>query len=371
MREDLWAPAAVRGGDKETSLSTEPNQGARWDEPRPLAAARQAPLQGAPGEELAEVWSPVRLQQVGPLTAALRRPVLLALPVILLLVPSVALAMAKAPTWKAESRLLIGRLDVEANSTPGFVEASNSLAATYARLLNSSPVTKLVAARLKQSDASVAGHLSASPIPESPIIRIEASAGTEREAVALTNAANLALVDYVHEVSANGSRATGLLDDYNKALADLAQANRDRDARQADFDAARAGAAPRPAVTAAPAKGAKPVPAAPVTAPPNAAERVAAAQAALSAAQAKVDGLKLQSENYAQLYQSSQRGLADTGVTVVQEGRSMGNDHKRKLELAGAAGILGGLVVGLALVTLVENRPAIRALRRRTPAPAG
>jgi Capsular polysaccharide biosynthesis protein len=95
------------------------------------------------------------------------------IPTLLLVGAAIALGTTRAPNYTAETRLTVGRLDVSSQAVPGVVAANQSLAATYSRLVTAEGVVDPVAVRLGLSSGSVARALRASPIPESPIIRLE------------------------------------------------------------------------------------------------------------------------------------------------------------------------------------------------------
>ncbi len=77
----------------------------------------------------------------------------------------------------AEAQLVVGDQSVRAQSVPGYALATQQLAATYARLIGAA-----------SEDAS------ASPIPDSAIIRVRATAPTQDEAVAKADAAATQLI---------------------------------------------------------------------------------------------------------------------------------------------------------------------------------
>jgi capsular polysaccharide biosynthesis protein len=113
---------------------------------------------------------------------------LVALPILVLLVPSLAIALARQPVYTAESRLLIGGFNVEAQRVPGFVEASRTLAETYSRLVPTRAISERVAKILEVDVEEVEGHISASSVPDSSLIRVEGTGSSVKKAVTLSAA---------------------------------------------------------------------------------------------------------------------------------------------------------------------------------------
>jgi len=113
-----------------------------------------------------------------------------------------AAGFAKKPSYTAESRLVVGKtvqLDNLA-AIPGLDVAGQSLAASYSRLVSTETVAKKAATILGRS--SLGGTLSASPIPLSPVVLVEASAATTAGARALADAGAKALVQTVNDLNA-------------------------------------------------------------------------------------------------------------------------------------------------------------------------
>lgn len=293
-------------------------------------------------EEVDELPPVVGFRWIGPIAAALREPLITVVPVIALLLPSLAFGLFGKATYTAESRVLVGRLDVESSAVPGYAQASIDLASTYARLVSGNGVDDRVAARLHLPVSSVKGRLSGSPIPESPIVRIDAKSGSQSRADALDRAATSALVSYVADIGSDATRSADLLNRYNAANTQLTRDQQAVDTAQAALNAAVGPNGSRGAGATA----------------------IANAQSTLTAAQSQLDADKLQVQTLATQYADSQRGVADSGVTVVQSTHSLGSNRKTMLELAVAGAVLVGLLVGLCLVTMLENWPAIRDLRR-------
>lgn len=260
--------------------------------------------------------------RIPPSAAAVARPMLVLLPVLTFLVPSVALALVRQPVYTSEARLLVAGFDVQAAAIPGFVEASRSLAETYARLVETDAIVTPVARRLQAPRGDVSGHISATSIPDSAIIKVRGKASSAKEAVRLTRAAADALVNYAKRISGGASEST-LLQHYRAASVALSEAQQ----RQSAAESALARAAD-------PAD-------------------VAAARATLAEAQAEVAAAKLRADRAGGEYTNGRSG---GGVQLVGPALDAYSDKRSKLQLAIAAPTLLGLVVGVALATLVVNR---------------
>jgi capsular polysaccharide biosynthesis protein len=119
----------------------------------------------------------------------------------------VALGLTRSPVYEAQTQLSVGRIDVGAQALPGYVEATKSLAAAYSRSVNSQPVTGPVARRLRMKSTEVAAHVSATPIPQSPVFSVIAQASSGPKAIRLANVTGDQVVTYVTQVNkASGSR---------------------------------------------------------------------------------------------------------------------------------------------------------------------
>lgn len=273
----------------------------------------------------------------GPLASLLRRPLLALAPVVLLLIPTLAASLLSAPSYRAEAQILVGRVDVESGAVPGFVNATQSLAATYARLVATTTIVERVAESLDVPVEQVQGRISASPVPESSLIEVTAEAPSEPRAVALAGATSEELIAYLLETNDDPGRQRVLLDEYEEAAEEL----RRTQAALESAEAALAGASPAQADEL----------------------RTAAAQA-----RAAVDRAQLRNDASAAAYSDSQRGAVDRGaLQLVSAATPAGNDRASRVQLAVLASVVVGGLLGVGLVTLVENRGRLRQVRNRTP----
>lgn len=308
----------------ETTDGARPTSRPRVDVQGRRTRAKPEPLEGG-----------VRVQPVGPFVSILRRPILAVLPILLVLLPGLYIATQRTPEYTAEAQVLVGRVDVEANAVPGFVSATQQLAATYARLVSTTVMVDRVAEAVQLPRRQVSGHLSASPVPESSLIRIQATAGSEARSVALAEAASTELIRYLQETNESPAQTKALLDEYGAASTELQRAQLSRGDAEALLE------------RASPAQ-------------------VPARQATVAAARAAVDRAQLRANQAASAYTDSQRGAADRGtLQLVDEARSLGNDRSRRLQMVVAGSLVLGGLLGIGLASLRENKVVLRDLRRR------
>jgi hypothetical protein len=96
-------------------------------------------------------------------------------------------------SYTAESRLAVGEQTVSTIQIPGYVKATEELASNYARYVEDTPDIR---DGLPDGGRGVS-DISASPIPDSSVIRVEVVAATESAAVRGVNAVSQQLLDRV------------------------------------------------------------------------------------------------------------------------------------------------------------------------------
>ena len=170
-------------------------------------------------EEPALTVETLRTAPIGVLSALRRHWIVAILPVIVLVGVAAALGLQREPRYTATASLSVGRIYV--NNPAGVssvLEATKSLASVYSRSIRSTAVLQDTERRLGDGSLGASDRLTATPIPESPLIRISAESSSARRAVALANAASGALAAYV------GSQ--GRSDEDSAILAGYRQAER-------------------------------------------------------------------------------------------------------------------------------------------------
>ena len=111
-------------------------------------------------------------------------------------------ALKRAPVYTATARLSALNVNT-ANSagTAGSLESAVELASTYASVVQTSQVTQAVASALHTTPAWAFQHVSGTPIPNSPFVRIDANASMAATAITAANAALKALIPYARKLT--------------------------------------------------------------------------------------------------------------------------------------------------------------------------
>ena len=207
------------------------------------------------------------------------------------------------------------------------------LAATYSRSgLQSDDAADAVAAQLKVKPGYVRSHLSATPIPQSPVFRVIATASSAKRSEDLSNAVSDTFVQQTAATATNGPDSDRLLDDYRSAVRYVtrlrvkAKVLQDRLTRN------------------------------PV---PHNADRYAKARSSVVAATIRSDALQTAYRN------SLQTAGSSATVEIIQHARRAPNDRRRVLELLLFIAVVAGRRFGLALALLASSRQMRRAFAAR------
>ncbi|HZV74520.1 MAG TPA: hypothetical protein VFF79_12450 [Conexibacter sp.] len=263
-----------------------------------------------------------------------RRPWWLLIPIVLLTVAGIAAGLLRQPVYQAESRLLVGKVNPGTPTLPGFVQASTALADAYSRSIAATDVIDPVATQLRLPSLVVASRLTASPVPQSPVIRVIGEGPTARAATALSALASQRLTRYVTQLNASSGDGPKLLASYRGAVIDVGRA-------EARVTAFHASFAKHPTSKAA---------------------------RALGQARADLDATQLRARAIGAAYAGDQQAFgSSTGiVSVLALAQQASSDRMHKLELLGFVGLLVGGVLGLGLAWFREDQ-----LSRRRPSVAG
>jgi capsular polysaccharide biosynthesis protein len=264
------------------------------------------------------------------LGAAMRRhPAFLLAPVLGLLVLALLAGLARTPTYTASTRLAVGGLNAtNPASFTGFADAAQQLAQTYSRSVQGDGVVGNVARQTKTSPGQVRSHLSAAPIPETPVFAVTATSSSSEGAIQLSKLASQALVTEVDRASqADPAR---LLDEYRTA-----ELERQQVSHQVDTLSATGGTG------------------------------LASAEAELLAAEARATSLR-------NAYEASQESGA-VPLQIIQRADRASSDRMSVLQIRAFVAVVVGLVLGMALA-LFRDTPlyertlaAIGSLRGRSP----
>lgn len=257
------------------------------------------------------------------LRAARRHWFVALLPVLLFVGGAVALGLKRPPRYKATSNLSVGHVYVS-NPTgiATIIDATQALAAVYSRAIHSGEVLQDTRRRLGEG-SSVTGSFNATPLPNSPLIKVTAESSSARGAVTLANASADALTLYVNRQVRDNSASTTLSQRYRDASLKYRQAldTRDRLRRRFERKETRANKAAR--------------------------DRAAAA----------ADTALLRREALRASYEQAVQG-GTSSVSVESFSRAAGatSDRREMMQILVFVGLLGGLAAGAALALLRAAR---------------
>lgn len=268
------------------------------------------------------------LRGVGALEALRRHPIIALLPLVLLIGGAVAYSLLRVPLYTAESRQAVGRIDVnQPGALAGFASATEALASTYARGIDSTSVVRAVARRSGLSVLEVRGQISATPVPESPVFRVFGQGDSAREAVDLANSAATALRAYLAEINAENPNATRLFREFERASLDAAR-------RRNELGEARNQAGPNPRGEQA---------------------------RAIAEARSSLDSALLAVEVARTSYAATQASQANVEmVQTLAPARTATSDFSEQLQIALFAAIAAGALLGIAGAMLRSNRDVRR-----------
>jgi uncharacterized protein involved in exopolysaccharide biosynthesis len=278
---------------------------------------------------LASDVQPIAPARIDPLTALRRHWVLAVLPVAVFLAMAVALGLKRPVTYTTAAHLSVGHVYVSnPGGIPTVIEATNSLAAVYSRAIHSATVTKATRRRLS---VPATGRLSATPIPESPLIKVSAQSSTSVGAVALANAGSAALAAYVNRQIRDNANSTLLSRRYRAAALRYRELVLDRNAAQRRYNN----------------------------------DRTAEHRAAYEAVAAAADTALLRRATLRMSYSEAvQGGTSSISVESFSRATTPTTDRWRVMQLLVFVGLVGGLAGGLALALLRTSRDIRRRGRR-------
>jgi capsular polysaccharide biosynthesis protein len=258
---------------------------------------------------------------IDALTAVRRHWFVALLPVILFVAGAVVLGTKRPPRYTTTANLSVGHVYLSNPAgIPTILDATESLAAVYSRAIGSAAVLRDTRTRLRnQNSPPVSGSLNATPIPDSPLIKVSAVSSSPRAAIALANAAASSLADYVNGQVRDNDNSVPLADRYRKAALQYRQRvdTRNRMTRR------------------------------------YARDRTPKNKDALDRAAAAADTALLAREALRASYENAvQGGTSSIGVDVFSFASAASSDRSKKMQLYVFIGLLGGLAAGAALALL-------------------
>jgi hypothetical protein len=254
------------------------------------------------------------------------------LPAVILLAVGVVLGSKKAPTYSATATINVGKADIATQATPGYVQASEALAASYSRLVTSQHVAVPAARAVGESPSSVASRISAVPIPNEPTFTITTTDSTPQSAVRLARATVSSIVNYAQQSQTNQGGPTQLLNRYHRlqTRADALQATADRLQGRLQVNT------------------------------------LGVTQAQVTKAKVAAQTISLQAQALSNQYLNlAQNGAAPSLDVLIDPTSPTTSDRTSNREKYGVVGAVAGLVIGVALAGLVASIGTFRMRRRR------
>ena len=255
------------------------------------------------------------------------------------LVAGAGVGYVHPPSYTADVHLIVGRTSgLVEDEVPGLAAAVQGLAADYARLITTSNVVAGTLANLHST--SLGGSLTATPIPLSSIIDVQATAPTEAQALRIANAGALALVTVVTQVTNDSvAQLKPIIAEYASADAAYEKAQAQVNLLQSQLNTLLSkigNADPTPVQQA----------------------EQQSFNAQIAQWQTQADTARMQADAYLNQYNSALPPLQTQQEMVQQVGTATytGNNRNAYVEAAGLGGAIGGLVLGLAGACLVDTR---------------
>jgi hypothetical protein len=237
----------------------------------------------------------------------------------------VASGIRRHPVYSSTAIVSSARVNVLAEALPGYVSAATALASTYSRIATSDVVKSAVARQLKISVNDVDARLSATPVPDDPVIMIVGTGPSAGAARRLASTGATSLVAYVAHMVGSPAAAQSTLAKYTSANDQLLKLN-------AQVGRLRANQVP----------GSSPGP-------------------SLKAALAQQAQVSLRTRSLASTYINQNLATASGAAPQILTASSpAGNDRRSRIEDFGLIGLAVGLILGL-LIERVTSRPRSRA----------
>jgi hypothetical protein len=258
----------------------------------------------------------------GPIESVGRRPKAFIIPVVVCGLLALVLGVVRSPVFTAEAQLVVGGTVRNFEPAQGQIVALQDLTDIYSRLVGSGRHLQLVSDAL--GTEAPPGTLTAAPIPDSTLIRLDATGATQEEATERADAAATALVELVRALQAESAASnTEILTELQARQTELNDATVQLSTAQANYNATATDAT----------------------------------RVALASAQALVDRLDLQVSVLRDAYLASESARGGgVGLEVFSPASPWGSDRRDQLLVYVLGGLTFGAVVGMALATLAANR---------------
>jgi capsular polysaccharide biosynthesis protein len=292
-----------------------------------------------------ELYRRMSKEHVSPAIALRRHKRMAVLAVLAAAAVGAGSALLLPTDYMAETRLAVGGNDLAAQAVPGFALASQEMAANYARYVNNAQEQSALESDLGVRAGTVE-EVSASPIPQSNVVRIEVTARTPEAAVSAAAAVAESLMDRVNDRSGADDEAEATLAEHAELSDQVAAAQQASDAAEDAVDNAAPGA------------------------------NLTQLREVAASAAAQVAVLKVQQEALGQKYRAQIAATAEVAanLSVVQEAALSHDNLLARLQQFGLAGAALGAVLALLFAVRLERRRAVRpgeAAEDRVPGAGG
>ena len=263
------------------------------------------------------------------LQAVRRYPLLTIAPMVLLAALGAALGYMRDPTYTATAQLSVGQLNVANPAAIGsVVQASESLASVYSRRIDTSEVRDSV--RREVGDAGAGATLAATPVPQSPIVRVLAESSDRQTAIDVSNAGARALERHARRLGDPAGENGDVFRRYREiSLRASQQAARVRRLRRAFGDN------------------------------PSRSE-----QRTLDRAVAEYETTRLRQDGLRLSHQATQQSVRSTpALSMFSLATGADSDRRQAMQVLVFLGLVAGAAIGAALATFRLNRRVARLTR--------
>jgi capsular polysaccharide biosynthesis protein len=233
-------------------------------------------------------------------------------------------AIVRTPTYTATAKLAVGRIDINSpGALSGYAVATQALATGYSRTITAQAVVKPAAAQTDMSVSEAENSLTATPVAESPVFRVDATSVSKSTAIDLANASSHALVRYAARLNQDNPDSARLYRQYRTATVL-------RKIAEQELHSATEAASSEPTGTAL---------------------------ADVAQAQSSADAADLRANALGKAYTASVQGQAATQlIQILSPATDATSDRRSVLMILVFVGAVLGLLIGGVLATWRESR---------------
>lgn len=250
---------------------------------------------------------------------------------IITTVIGVGYGFVKSPLYSAESILFVGKTisPSNPNAVAGLPSAAATIAGDYARLISTASVATDAAKRMGHT-GHLGGTISATQIPNTPEIRVDATAANQTTALKLANAAALAMIDAVNTINQTSqNQLNQLQSQYASLLASVSVLQNQIKTGQAQLQTLTNSGQGNSAQAT------------------QLINQISNWSSQMASQNLQATSIQTQYEND---YTPSQTN--SQAITLVGPPASRGSNRRTTLEIGALAGIFGGLIIGTAAASL-------------------